>query len=208
MIRPMAPKPHFRPGPVALVGRRVRLEPLDLDRHFAGLLAVALEPELWRYTMSLVETEADLRRYLEEALAEQAAGRSLPFATVDAVSGRIAGSTRFGNIEPGHRRVEIGWTWVGEPFRRTHVNTEAKYLMFRHAFETWGCHRVELKTGAHNRRSREAMLRLGAREEGTLRRHAIADSGFVRDTVYFSVIDEEWPEVKARLESMIGRGMP
>lgn len=200
--------PRFRPVPVVLEGRRVRLEPLDLDRHFAGLSAVGLEPEIWRLSLNVVKTEADLRRYLEAALAEQAEGRSLPFATVDVASGRIAGSTRFGNIAPEHGRVEIGWTWIGEPFRRTHVNTEAKYLMLRHAFETWRCRRVELKTGTNNRRSRDAMLRLGAKEEGILRRHMVGENGLVRDTVYYSVIDEEWPDMKARLESMMGRGAP
>lgn len=204
----MSPAALFRPAPVTLDGRRVRLEPLDLERHFAGLLAIGLDPDLWRVTMSTVENEADLRRYLETALAEQAAGRSLPFATVDVGSGKIAGCTRFGNIEPAHGRVEIGWTWIGAAFRRTHVNTEAKYLMFRHAFEAWGCVRVELKTDARNLRSRNAMRRLGAKEEGTLRKHGIADSGYVRDTVYFSVIAEEWPGVKARLESMMDRAAP
>src|SRR5262245_54405407 len=123
--------------PVTLEGRRVRLEPLDLDRHFEGLLAIALDPDLWRYTLGDVTSEADLRRYLDTALAERDAGRALPFATIDRESGRVAGCTRFGNIDVPNRRVEIGWTWVGAPWRRTHVNTEAKYRMLRHAFETW-----------------------------------------------------------------------
>ncbi|MGE5176933.1 MAG: GNAT family N-acetyltransferase [Hyphomicrobiales bacterium] len=195
----------FRPVPVTLEGRRVRLEPLDPERHLAGLLEIGLEPELWRLSLSAISSEADLRRYVDAALAERAAGRSLPFATIDVASGRVAGSTRFGNIEPAHRKVEIGWTWLGAPFRRTHVNTEAKYLMLRHAFETWGCVRVELKTDARNRRSRDAMLRIGATEEGTLRKHMVGETGYVRDTVYFSVIDGEWPSVKARLETMIDR---
>ncbi len=189
--------------PVSLVGSRIRLEPLSLDRHFEGLAEIGLDPDLWRWTLGVVETRDDLRGYLEEALREQAEGRSLPFATIDLTSGQVAGCTRFGNIEPKHRRVEIGWTWVGRPFQRTHVNTEAKYLMLRHAFETWGCVRVELKTNALNRRSRDAMIRIGAVEEGTLRRHAISDLGTVRDTVYFSIVSEEWPSVKARLEAMM-----
>lgn len=191
--------------PVVLEGRRVRLEPLSLERHFGGLREIGLDPDLWLYTMNQVRTEADLKDYLETALREQEAGKSIPFATIDIGSGRVAGCTRFGNIEPAHRRVEIGWTWVGRPFQRSHVNTEAKYLMLRHAFEVWRCMRVELKTGAHNHRSRNAMLRIGAREEGTLRKHGVADSGFIRDTVYFSVIDDEWPAVKSRLESMMSR---
>jgi RimJ/RimL family protein N-acetyltransferase len=192
--------------PVVLEGRRVRMEPLNLERHFDGLREIGLDPDLWLYTMNQIKTEADLRAYLETALQEQEAGKSLPFATIDIASDRVAGCTRFGNIERAHRRVEIGWTWVGVPFRRSHVNTEAKYLMFRHAFETWGCMRVELKTGAHNLRSQNAMLRIGAKQEGTLRKHGVADSGFIRDTVYFSVLDDEWPAVKLRLTSMMSRG--
>jgi N-acetyltransferase len=189
--------------PLTLEGARVRLEPLTLARHFDPLCAIALDPDLWRWTLNAVATPEDLRGYLDEALREQAEGRSVPFATVDLVSGQVAGCTRFGNIEPKHRRVEIGWTWVGRPFQRSHVNTEAKYLMLRHAFEVWGCRRVELKTNVRNERSRAAMIRIGAREEGILRKHALSDSGVSRDTIYYSVIDDEWPEVKGRLEEMI-----
>lgn len=184
---------------MTLEGTRVRLEPLSLNRHFDGLATIALDPDLWLWTLNTVETAEDLRRYLEEALREQREGRSLPLVTVDRESGTIAGCTRFGNIEPKHRRVEIGWTWVGKEFRRTHVNTEAKYLMLRHAFETWECQRVELKTNVLNRRSRDAMLRIGAKEEGTLRSHAISDRGVVRDTIYYSVIAAEWPAVREGL---------
>ena len=194
--------------PVTLEGARVRLEPLSLDLHFDGLAAIGLDPDLWRWTLNVVETEADLRRYLEEALREQKEGRSLPFATVDRASGRVAGCTRFGNIDAKNRRVEIGWTWIGAPFQRSHVNTEAKYLMMRHAFETWACIRVELKTNVLNRRSRDAMLRIGAVEEGVLRRHAISDRGIPRDTIYYSVIAEEWPAVKERLERLMGAPPP
>jgi N-acetyltransferase len=195
--------PEF--DPVTLTGARVRLEPLDLERHFDPLLAVALDPDLWRWTLNAVEKGEDLRAYLDEALREQSEGRAVPFATVDLVSGRVAGSTRFGNIDPKHRRVEIGWTWVGRAFQRSHVNTEAKYLMLRHAFEVWGCRRVELKTNVKNERSRAAMLRIGASEEGILRKHMLSDRGVSRDTIYYSVIDDEWPEVKTRLETMITR---
>jgi RimJ/RimL family protein N-acetyltransferase len=123
--------------------------------------------------------------------------------TRDLVSGRIAGCTRFGSIDLPNRRVEIGWTWVGRPFQRSHVNTEAKYLMLRHAFEFIGCVRVELKTNALNMKSRNAMLRIGCREEGTLRKHAISERGTWRDTVFFSILDTEWPGVKERLERMM-----
>jgi RimJ/RimL family protein N-acetyltransferase len=189
--------------PVTLQGISIRMEPLSLDRHFEGLAEIGLDPELWRWTLNVVETREDLRAYLQEALDRQAEKNSLPFATVDRASGRVVGCTRFGNIEPEHRRVEIGWTWVGRAFQRTHVNTEAKYLMLSHAFDTWRCVRVELKTNALNRRSREAILRIGAKEEGILRKHAISDRGVARDTVYHSITDDEWPAVKARLEGML-----
>ena len=187
---------------VTLDGRRVRMEPLALERHFAGLSEIGLDPDLWRWTTNIVRGEPDLRRYLETALAE---GVSLPFATIDKPSGRVAGCTRFGSIDRRNRRVEIGWTWVGRPFQRSHVNTEAKYLMMRHAFETLGCVRVELKTNLLNRRSRDAMLRIGCTEEGVMRKHAVNDDGVWRDTIYYSVLDDEWPRVKARLEEMIAR---
>jgi len=190
---------------VTLIGKRVRMEPLYFDRHFDGLMAIGLDPELWKWTLNVVENRVDLRAYLEEALRQQAEGSALPFAIVDIASGRVAGCTRFGNIDPKHLRVEIGWTWVGKEFQRSYVNTEAKYLMLRHAFETWGCRRVELKTNVLNRKSRDAMLRIGAKEEGILRKHAVSDLGVSRDTIYYSIIDDEWPEVKAKLEGMMAR---
>jgi RimJ/RimL family protein N-acetyltransferase len=193
----------FIPAPVTLTGDWVRLEPLSLERHLDPLASIALDPDLWRWTLNVVETKDDLRRYLEEALREQADGRSVPFATIDLATGHPAGCTRFGNIEPRHRRVEIGWTWVGRAFQRSRVNTEAKLLMLEHAFETWGCQRVELKTNVLNQRSRSAMLRIGAKEEGILRKHAVSDRGVPRDTVYYSVIEEEWSTVKARLKTML-----
>ena len=192
--------------PVTLQGKRVRMEPLSLDRHFDGLAKIAFDPELWRWTLNVVAEPEDLRLYLQRALDEQAVGKSLPFATVDQATGQVLGCTRFGNIEPKHRKAEIGWTWVGRAFQRSHVNTEAKYLMLRHAFETWGCVRVELKTNVLNRKSRDAMLRIGAKEEGILRKHATSDLGVARDTVYYSITDDEWPGVKARLETKIGAG--
>lgn len=190
-------------SPVTLEGKRVRLEPLSIERHFDGLARIAFDPDLWRLGLSHLETPDDLRRYIETALREQKEGRSLPFATVDTISGAVAGSTRFGNIDPANRKVEIGWTWLGRPFQRTHVNTEAKYLMLRHAFEEWDCLRVELKTNALNHRSRQAMLRIGAVEEGILRSHAISDRGVVRDSVYYSVLAREWPAVRERLAAMM-----
>jgi RimJ/RimL family protein N-acetyltransferase len=191
--------------PVTLEGRHVRLEPLSLD-HQGDLCKAGLEEELWRWIPTAVRTPDDMREYIEIALRAQAEGSALPFATVERASGRAIGSTRFANIDCGNRRVEIGWTWIGRRWQRTAVNTEAKYLMLRHAFETLGAMRVELKTDSLNERSRRAILRLGAVEEGTFRKHMVTESGRVRHTVYFSIIDEEWPGVKARLEGMGRRG--
>ena len=190
--------------PVTLTGTRVRMEPLSLERHWDGLLAIGLEPALWRYMIPDVKDAPSLRAYMDTAARELEEGRALPFATIDIASGRVTGSTRFGNLDPHNRRVEIGWTFVGKEFQRSHVNTEAKYLMLRHAFETLDCVRVEFKANALNERSRAAMERIGATFEGTLRKHMIRDTGEWRDSVYYSVIDREWEGVKGRLEGMMG----
>ena len=195
----------MRVEPVTLAGTHVCLEPLSLERHWEGLRTVGLDPELWRWTVTKVESAEDLRRYCEAALEEQAAGRALPFATLERASGRVVGSTRFGAIAVQHRRVEIGWTWIGRPWQRTAINTEAKYLMLGHAFEVWGCQRVELKTDVRNTRSRQALLRIGCREEGTFRKHMITERGAPRDSVYYSIVDDEWPAVKAGLEELLRR---
>lgn len=192
--------------PVTLDGVRVRMEPLDLAKHWEGLLAIGLEPELWRWTQAKVRRPEDLRRYLDTALQEMKAGVSLPFATIDKRGPHVAGCTRFSSIDVRNRRIEIGWTWVGRPFQRSHVNTEAKYLMMSHAFESLGCVRVELKTHVMNETSRNAMKRIGCVEEGILRKHAVNDDGEWRDTIYYSVLDTEWPAVKARLEALMARG--
>ncbi len=176
---------------------------MALEKHFEGLAAIAFDPDIWALTIEEPKTRDDLTRYLNTALTEQTEGRSLPFATIDLVSGRVAGCTRFMSIEHRHQRLEIGATFIGAPFRRTHVNTEAKYLMFTHAFETLGCARVELKTNVLNLRSRNAMKRIGCTEEGVLRKHAINTRGVWRDTIYFSVLDDEWPRVKAHLQTLI-----
>jgi RimJ/RimL family protein N-acetyltransferase len=188
--------------PVTLEGRLVRLEPLA-KTHLAGLAGVGLDEELWRWIPMPVRTPAEMAAYIETAFDEQERGVSLPFALVEKDSGRAIGSTRYGNIERTHRRVEIGWTWVARNWQRTAVNTEAKFLLLQHAFETLGCLRVELKTDSLNERSRAAILRIGAREEGILRNHMITASGRIRHTVYFSIIDSEWPAVKMRLESKL-----
>jgi RimJ/RimL family protein N-acetyltransferase len=186
--------------PVVLEGAHVRLEPL-LRTHLAGLCEAGLAEELWRWIPLPVRTAEDMGAYLDLALQEQASGVSLPFAQIEKATGRVMGSTRYMNIEKTHHRVEIGCTWIGPEWQRTAVNTEAKYLLLRHAFETLGSMRVELKTDSMNARSRAAILRIGAKEEGTFRNHMITSTGRVRHTVYFSVVDSEWPEVKARLES-------
>jgi RimJ/RimL family protein N-acetyltransferase len=190
--------------PVTLTGRFVELRPLTLD-HTESLVAVGLDPALWRHTVNQVTHHADMRRYIETALEEQTAGRSLPFVIVARPEGRVVGSTRYGNIDRQHRRVEIGWTWVAAAWQRTPINTEAKRLLLGHAFETLGCVRVEFKTDRLNEQSRAALRRIGAVEEGILRRHMITDTGRWRDSVYYSIVAEEWPTIRAALEARLAR---
>jgi RimJ/RimL family protein N-acetyltransferase len=189
---------------VTLGGAHVRLEPLSLC-HLDAFCEVGLDEELWRWIPAPVGTREEMRAYIEKALQEQAAGISLPFATIERSSGRAVGSTRFGSIDAANRRVEIGWTWLGRNWQRTAMNTEAKYLMLRHAFETLGCIRVEFKTDSLNERSRNAILRLGAKQEGIFRNHMITASGRIRHSVYFSITDAEWPAVKTNLEEKLSR---
>lgn len=189
-------------APIVLEGQHVRLEPLRED-HLTGLAAVGLDPELWRWIPTPVRTVEEMAVYIATALREQEQGASLPFALVERLTGRLMGSTRYGNIDRTNRHVEIGWTWVAPEWQRTAINTEAKYLLLKHAFETLNCIRVELKTDSLNERSRAAILRLGAREEGIFRNHMITASGRIRHTVYFSIVDSEWPDVKARLEARL-----
>lgn len=192
--------------PVVLEGKYVRLEPLRVD-HLPGLCKAGLDAAIWEWSPGAVRDEGDMERYVRDALAEQMKGSALPFATVEAGSGKVVGSTRFGNIDPVNKRAEIGWTWITPEWQRTAVNTEAKLLMLTHAFEVWKCIRVELKTDAMNARSRAAIARIGGVEEGTLRNHMITDSGRFRDTVYFSIIETEWESVKANLiEKLAERG--
>jgi RimJ/RimL family protein N-acetyltransferase len=153
-----------------------------------------------------MKSKEDFQLVVDKARAEQQRGESVVFATVERSSGKVIGSTRFMNIDPANRRVEIGSTWIAPAWQRSAVNTEAKYLMLRHAFEVWKCFRVELKTDALNQKSRNAIQRIGAKEEGTLRKHVITWTGRVRDSVYFSILDTEWPEVKRRLENKLATG--
>jgi N-acetyltransferase len=192
----------FRVEPVILEGRFVRLVPLTLE-HVDSLCAVGLDPSLWTWTPVRISDCDAMRVFVVEALAEQEAGSALPFATMVRELGQVVGSTRFMSIAPSHRRVEIGGTWIAPAWQRTRANTEAKYLMLRHAFEAWKCMRVELKTHAQNAKSRAAILRIGAIEEGTLRKHLLQADGSIRDSVYFSILDDEWPNVKLKLEAML-----
>jgi len=187
--------------PVTLRGTAVRLEPLTID-HVDALARVGLDPGLWRWIPAPVASAAEMRAYVLTALDEQRRGVSLPFAIIDQAGDQVIGCTRYGNIDKSHRRVEIGWTWLAPARQRTAANTEAKLLLLTHAFETLGAIRVELKTDALNEKSRKAIARIGATQEGTLRNHMITASGRVRDTVYFSIIDSEWPAIKARLEGL------
>ncbi len=185
-------------GQVTLEGSAVRLVPLSLG-HVDALCEVGLDPTIWRWMPMHVLDRSEMRAFVQEALDAWRAGTALPFAIFAKQSGQVVGSTRFMNIVEAHRRVEIGGTWIAPAWQRTRVNSEAKYLMLRHAFEEWGCMRVELKTHALNHTSRAAILRLGAVEEGTFRKHMLQDDGSIRDSVFFSIVDDDWPRVKARL---------
>ena len=188
-----------------LAGRHVRLEPLSLA-HVPGLCEVGLDPELWRITVSYVATAADMRRYVEAALADRDAGTALPYAQVEVATGRVVGSTRLANWAPAHRRIEIGWTWIAPPWQRTAINTEAKLLLMTHAFETLGCAVVGLRTDNFNFRSQRAIEALGAKRDGVLRHHAARRDGTVRDSVMYSILLAEWRDVKRHLELRLARG--
>lgn len=192
--------------PVTLQGGSVRLEPIRRE-HCQPLWESAKNSadEIFRWIPYPMRSLAEFETWTEKAFAEQDRGESLVFTTIDQASGSPAGSTRFMNIDRSNRRVEIGSTWLTPRFQRTAVNTEAKYLMLRYAFETWNCLRVELKTDKLNQKSRNAIARIGAKEEGTLRQHLITWTGRVRDTVYFSILEAEWPQVKRMLEEKLKR---
>jgi N-acetyltransferase len=192
----------MKPEPVILEGRFVRLEPLSFS-HLPQLCEVGLDEDLWRLIPTPIKNSEDMKMYIETALDEQNRGVSLPFATVEKSSNQAIGSTRFGNIRIKDKGVEIGWTWIAKNWQRTQINTEAKYLMLRQAFEVWRCLRVEFKTDVLNEKSRSAILRLGAKQEGIFRRHVVCQSGRIRDSVYFSILDSEWAEVKKNLETKL-----
>ena len=190
--------------PIILEGKHVRLEPLT-QAHHAQLCEVGFDDELWRLTTTIIRTPEDMKKYIDAALKDFSDGKALPFAIIEKASGKAVGSTRFGNIDPTHRRVEIGWTWVARQWQRTFINTEAKYLLLSHAFDTLGCMRVEFKTDSTNSRSRNALTRIGAIEEGVFRNHMIMPGGRIRHSVYFSIIDSEWNEVKRELEKKLAK---
>lgn len=190
--------------PVTLEREAVRLEPIRREQQSAlWQIAKDSADEIFRWIPYPMRSAEDFQHWMDKALAEQERGESLIFATVERSSGRLVGSTRFMNIDRANRRVEIGSTWIVPQWQRTAINTEAKYLMLRHAFEAWECIRVELKTDALNQKSRNAILRIGAKEEGTFRRHLVTWTGRVRDSIYFSILDDEWPAVKAGLEERL-----
>ncbi len=191
--------------PVTLTGRYVRLEPLS-EAHVRGLAAIGAEQSIWQYMpYGFVQTEDDMRGWVRDLLAHAAEGTDLPFAAIDLASGCVAGATRYMEIRPAHYGLEIGGTWYGAQYRRTPVNTECKYLLLEHAFERLQCIRVQLKTDSRNERSQRAIERLGAVREGVLRKHLILPDGHVRDSIYYSILDTEWPGVKVRLQEMLAR---
>lgn len=190
--------------PVSLEGRFVRLEPLGAA-HAPALWAVSDDPEIYRYTPYALRNEADLRTFIDRAQQMHAAGQGLTFVTIDRASGAPVGSSSYLAADRQHRHLEIGGTWVTPGRQRTPVNTEAKLLMLGHAFGTLGCLRVEFKTDRLNQRSRRALERIGAVEEGIFRSHMVMPDGRIRDSVYYSIVAAEWPAVRARLQAFLDR---
>jgi len=188
-------------APFSLEGAHVRLDPLRPE-HAPLLWEIVKDhlDDIFRWIPYRLQSLQDFEAFNRQVQDEQKCGLSIPFATFDCSSNGIVGTTRYMNMDLSNRKVEIGSTWIAPPWQRTVINTEAKYLMLRHAFETWKCLRVELKTDSMNQRSRQAILRLGAKEEGTLRKHMITWNGRQRDSVYFSILDKEWPAVKIEME--------
>ena len=195
----------FDPQPVRLEGRHATLEPLEL-RHAGELFEAGKDAGIWEYMPRAPLTSwADATALIREALAEEATGRQIPFAIIDAKSGKAAGSTRYLEIRREHLGLEIGWTWLGPAYQRTGINTECKYLLLSHAFEALTAMRVQLKTDRRNVQSRRAIERIGGVLEGTLRSHMSMWNGDVRDSVYYSILRDEWPAVKERLQGFMSR---
>jgi RimJ/RimL family protein N-acetyltransferase len=191
--------------PVVLTGNHVRLEPMT-EAHIEALAKIGIGQPFWDFMLyGNIDTVDDMRNWVQDILARAERGTDLPFVAVHLASGRVAGATRYLNIMPQDRGLEIGGTWYGSEFQRTVVNTECKYLLLRHAFETLGCIRVQLKTDLRNERSQRAIERIGAVKEGVLRNHMILPDGRIRHSVFYSILETEWPEVKKRLEEMLTR---
>lgn len=186
------------PNPQLVLQNRIaRLEPLEIS-HTEELLPVALHESLWRFTSVQITDHASLSRYIHQALEDKQRGVALPFIIRSAATGEAVGCTRFGNYEPAHQRVEIGWTWLSPALHGTGFNRYCKALLLDYAFDTLLLNRVELKTSARNLISQRAMEKIGATKEGILRRHMVQENGEIRDTVYYSFIKEEWPMIKAQ----------
>jgi RimJ/RimL family protein N-acetyltransferase len=191
--------------PVVLTGQHVRLEPMT-EKHAPGLAQIGAGQTFWDFMVyGNVNTVDDMRNWILDLLSRAEKGTDLPFVAIHLASGRVAGATRYLNIMPNDRGLEIGGTWYGLEFQRTPVNTECKYLLLRHAFETLGCIRVQLKTDLRNERSQKAIERIGAVKEGVLRNHMILPDGRIRHSVFYSILDTEWLDVKKRLEEMMAR---
>ena len=194
-------------SPITLEGQHVRLEPLT-QAHAESLIAAASDGELWNTQVTIIPEPAGMKDYIQAALDGQALGRELPFVIIEKASDKIVGTTRFYEIRPQDSAAAIGYTWLAKSAQRTPVNTESKLLLLAHAFEQWRCNRVELITDVLNEQSRAAIGRLGAKQEGILRKQLILPSGRIRDSVVFSIINDEWPEVKARLVAKLAEPRP
>jgi RimJ/RimL family protein N-acetyltransferase len=191
--------------PVVLTGKHVRLEPMT-EAHIQGLAEIGIGQTFWNFMLyGRMDSEEDIRGWVMDIISRGKKGTDLPFAVIHLASGRVAGATRYLNIMPGDRGLEIGGTWYGVDFQRTAVNTECKYLLLCHAFEALGAIRVQLKTDLRNERSQKAMERIGAKKEGVLRNHMILPDGYFRHSVFYSILDTEWPDVKKKLEAMMKR---
>ena len=189
--------------PITLTGRVIRLEPMS-EFHIPELTVAGKDESIWRYMRyDNLHTEAQMRAWVQDLLKRQRIGTDLPFVVFHLQAGKAIGATRFLEIRPADRGLEIGGTWYAVEYQRTAVNTEAKYLLLRHAFEVLGCIRVQFKTDLRNERSQRAIERLGAVKEGVLRNHLINPGGVIRHSVYYSILDTEWPAVKVRLEALL-----
>ncbi len=200
------PNISFNLHPVTLTGRSVQLIPLS-EQHVPQLAEAGMDESIWRYMLyGFVNSDEKMRHWVQDILNRQASGTDLAFSVLHLESGRIIGATRYLDIHPEQRGLEIGGTWYATAHQRTAVNTESKYLLLKYAFETLGCIRVQFKTDLRNERSQRALERLGAVQEGILRNHMILEDGTYRHSVFYSILDIEWPEVKERLSKKLGYG--